>query len=167
MGDKNWLCINWEDIKKKKTLSIWPYVDWEDIFKKKKKKTLFTWATGLEFMLLCCEDAKKEIMMKRQKVNQVIGSEKVRRVSECNKSKNICVIYYSNYLFSLVFLSNWEGKIMWAQRDYFPHHFLFLLFSLSNQIRKNFIFHHIFLSFFSILSIKLALFLNMPSLLHQ
>ena len=50
------------------------YVNWEDIFKKKKKKkTLFTWATGLEFMLLCCEDAKKEIMMKRQKVNQVIG----------------------------------------------------------------------------------------------
>ena len=37
MGDKNWLCVNWEDIKKKKTLSIWPYVDWEDIFKKKKK----------------------------------------------------------------------------------------------------------------------------------
>ena len=149
MDNKNWLCLNWEDIFQKR----------ERERERERREPRVHVAMR--------EDAKKEIRTKRQKVNQVIGSEKVRGVSECNKSKNICVIYYSHYLFSLVFLSNWEGKIMWAQRDYFPHHFLSLLFSLSNQIRKNFIFHHIFLSFFSILSIKLALFLNMPSLLHQ
>ena len=37
-----------------------------------------------EFMLLCCEDAK-EIRMKMQKVNQVIGSGKVRGLGESNK----------------------------------------------------------------------------------
>ena len=39
---------------------------------------------NLEFMLLCCEDAK-EIRMKMQKVNQIIGSGKVRGVGESNK----------------------------------------------------------------------------------
>ena len=44
MGNKNWLCVNWEDSfnqkKKKNTLSMWPlcYINKEDIFKKKKKK---------------------------------------------------------------------------------------------------------------------------------
>ena len=61
------------------------------------------------------------------------------RVGECNKDEDIFVIYYSHHLFSLVFLPYWEDKIIWAQRDYFPHHFLFLLFSLLNQIRENFI----------------------------
>ena len=46
-------------------------VRWEDIFKYIYIYILFTWAIGLEFTLLCCEDAKKEIRMKRQKVNQV------------------------------------------------------------------------------------------------
>ena len=36
------------------------------------------------------------------------------RVGECNKGKNICVIYYPHHLFFLVFLPNWEDKIMWA-----------------------------------------------------
>ena len=62
------------------------------------------------------------------------------RVGECNKSENICVIYYPHHLFFLVFLPNWEDKIMWARMNYFLHHFL----SLLNQIRENFIFHLIF-----------------------
>ena len=77
----------------------------------------------------------------------------MRGVGECNKGEDICVIYYPHHLFSLVFLPNWEDKIMWAWRDYFPHHFLFLLFSLLNQTRENSIFHPIFLSFFSILPV--------------
>ena len=39
---------------------------------------------------------------------------------------------------------------MWVQRDYFPLHFLSLLFSLLNQTVENVIFHPIFLSLFSI-----------------
>ena len=42
---------------------------------------------------------------------------------------------------------------MWARRDYFPPHFLSLLFSLLNQTRENSIFHPIFLSFFFILPV--------------
>ena len=42
---------------------------------------------------------------------------------------------------------------MWVRRDYFPPHFLSLLFSLLNQTVKNIIFHLIFLSQFSILPI--------------
>ena len=42
---------------------------------------------------------------------------------------------------------------MWVWRDYFPPHFLFLLFSLLNQTVKNTIFYPIFLSLFSILPI--------------
>ena len=42
---------------------------------------------------------------------------------------------------------------MWTRRDYFPPHFLSLLFSLLNQTSENSIFHHIFLSFFSILPV--------------
>ena len=48
--------VRWEDIFKYIYIYIYIYI-------------LFTWATGLEFTLLCCEDAKKEIRMKRQKVN--------------------------------------------------------------------------------------------------
>ena len=71
----------------------------------------------------------------------------MRRVGECNKCENIYVIYYPHHLFFLVFLLNWEDKIMWVRRDYFAHLFLSLLFSLLNQIRENFIFHLIFLTF--------------------
>ena len=65
------------------------------------------------------------------------------------KNEGICVIYYPRHLFSLIFLPNWEDKILWAWRENFPLHFLSLLFSLLNQTRENSIFHHIFLSFFS------------------
>ena len=76
--------------------------------KKKKKKEE---EDNLEYTLLCCEDAKKEIRMKRQKGNQVTGNGKVRGVGEYNKGENICVIYYPCQLFSLVFLPNWETKL--------------------------------------------------------
>ena len=42
---------------------------------------------------------------------------------------------------------------MWAWRDYFPLHFLSLLFFLLNQTVENAIFHYIFLSLFSILPV--------------
>ena len=86
--------------------------------------------------MLCYEDTKKEIRTKRQKINQVTGSGKVRRVGECNKDEDICVIYYLHHLFSLDFLPNWEDKIMWARRDYFPPHFLSLVFSPEPNKRK-------------------------------
>ena len=69
------------------------------------------------------------------------------------QSESICVNYIIHHLFSLVFLPNWEVKKMWAQRDYFPLHFLSLSFFLFNQTRKNAIFHHIFLSLFFILPV--------------
>ena len=78
---------------------------------------------------------------------------KVREVGECNIGEDICVTYYPHHLFSLVFLPNWEKKIMWAWRDYFSPHFLSIFFSLMNQIRENSIFHPIFFSFFSILPV--------------
>ena len=76
--------------------------------KKKKKREE---EDNLEYTLLCCEDAKKEIRMKRQKGNQVTGNGKVRGVGEYNKGENICLIYYPCQLFSLVFLPNWETKL--------------------------------------------------------
>ena len=42
---------------------------------------------------------------------------------------------------------------MWACKDYFSSYFLSLLFSLLKQTVENAIFHHIFLSLFSILLI--------------
>ena len=49
--------------------------------------------------------------MKRQKVNQVTGSGKVRGAGEYNKSEDICVIYYPHHLFSLG--SAWEEGMEW------------------------------------------------------
>ena len=68
------------------------------------------------------------------------------------KWRYLCNLLPTSF-FSLVFLPNWEDKILWVWRENFPHHFLSLLFFLLNQIRENFIFHPIFLSFFSILSV--------------
>ena len=82
------------------------------------------------------------------------------------KDGGICVIYCPYNLFSLVFLLNCEDKILWARRENFLHHFLFLLFSLLNQTRENSIFHPIFLFFFSILPVftptKRGLSLGLP-----
>ena len=69
------------------------------------------------------------------------------------KDEDICIIYCPHHLFPLVFLPIWEEKILWAWRENFLHHFLFLLFSLLNQTRENSIFHPIFLSFFFILPV--------------
>ena len=80
------------------------------------------------------------------------------------QSEGICVNYIVQHLFSLDFLPNWEDKKMWAGRDYFPPHFLSLLFSLLNQIRENVIFYPMFLSLFSSSYFPSFLFSSQPNI---
>ena len=61
----------------------------------------------------------------------------------------LCKLHHSAS-FLLNFPLKLGGQKMWARRDYFPPYFLSLLFSLLNQTMENVIFHHIFLSLFSI-----------------
>ena len=124
---------NWEDRK----VLVFPYMCLVGRVEK--------WKGGKLFYLVREKSGRMEnVVYMNWLLCEEIG---MRRVGECNKCENIYVIYYPHHLFFLVFLLNWEEKIMWVRRDYFAHLFLSLLFSLLNQIRKNFIFHFIFLSF--------------------
>ena len=78
----------------------------EDKAKKRERKE-----RRVENLETCCEVGEG---VKLLRMCELIGCLEMgkRQVSECNKGKGICVIYYLHYLFSLVFLPNWEDKIL-------------------------------------------------------